>query len=67
MLFERGDESALTGSIADLVANPERRRALGRAAVEVTRARYSLDDMLSRYMETYQRIANGMCVSEARG
>ena len=67
LLFERGDESALTGSIADLVANPERRRALGRAAVEVTRARYSLDDMLSRYMETYQRIADGMCVSEARG
>lgn len=59
LLFERGDEEALTSHIADLARSPERRQTFGNAALEVTLTRYSLDVMLNRYQALYESTAAG--------
>jgi glycosyltransferase involved in cell wall biosynthesis len=58
LLFERGDEEALAAHIADFASAPGKRLAFGKAALDVTLARYSMDVMLSRYLDLYQRIAS---------
>lgn len=63
-LFDRGDEGALVGHIADLAAAPEKRRAFGDAALQVALARYSMDIMAKRYLDMYRSIPRAAASSK---
>lgn len=64
LLFESGDEVTLSSHIINLASAPENRNRLGKAAFEVTRARYSMDIMLRHYQALYRRITTGAAAME---
>jgi len=57
LLVPAGDPAALAGAVAGLLDDPSRARALGRAAREKMRARYSLEAMTGAYAELYRAVA----------
>ena len=56
-LFERGDVGGLVNVVADLIAAPDTRAALGRGARKRAEERYGLDEMMRRYTDLYTRVA----------
>ena len=52
-----GDEAALTDAIADLLADEERRVAMGRAARALAVERYSWNDVARRLEGLYEQAA----------
>jgi phosphatidylinositol alpha-mannosyltransferase len=57
VLVPPGDEGALTDALADLLADEERRVAMGRAARELAVARYSWSDIARRLEGLYEQAA----------
>jgi glycosyltransferase involved in cell wall biosynthesis len=57
LLVPEGDVAGLAAAIAELLADPARRAAMGAAAVERSRERFSLDAMLSAWTALLQRAA----------
>lgn len=53
VLVEPGDPAALAAAIESLLADPERRARMGRAAAADARERFSLDRQLAAYVELY--------------
>lgn len=53
-LAPSGDAEALARAFAGLFEDPERRRAMGRAAARLARMRFSLVEMADRYEELYR-------------
>lgn len=60
LLVEAGDRQALASAIGALTADPSRARALGLAARERVRRRFSLDDMLAAYHRLYESLLAGL-------
>jgi N-acetyl-alpha-D-glucosaminyl L-malate synthase BshA len=56
ILVPAGSDEALAEGIESLVKNPERRRALGRAAQSRSRAFFSADVIVPQYEELYRRV-----------
>ena len=54
-----GDTSALTASLAEIAGNPEKRMQMGSAARERIQAEFSLDAMVSAYVDVYRRVTTG--------
>lgn len=52
------DPGMLTDGLERLIASPERRRVLGRAAWERARFEYSKDTMAERYADLFDRVAS---------
>jgi glycosyltransferase involved in cell wall biosynthesis len=57
-LFDRGDLSGLVSAMRDLIAAPDTRAALGRAARKRVEEHYGLDDMIRRYATLYSEVAS---------
>lgn len=55
LLIEAGDQGALAGALAELLADPARRIALGQAGRDRVCRRYSLDQMTEAYAAVYMR------------
>lgn len=60
ILVEAGDRQALASAIGALAADPSRARALGHAARERVRLRFSLDAMLAAYRRLYESLLAGL-------
>jgi phosphatidyl-myo-inositol alpha-mannosyltransferase len=58
-LVPPGDEAALTDAIADVLADEDRRVAMGRAARTLAEERYSWEDVARRLEELYVRATAG--------
>jgi phosphatidylinositol alpha-mannosyltransferase len=56
--FPAGDEQALAGTVAGLLADEPRRAALGEGARRVAIERYSWDDIARRLVAIYERAAS---------
>ena len=52
------DTVALARAIGGLLANPERRRQMGRAAREKTRTQFSVGKMIDRHIRLYEELLN---------
>ena len=59
VLVRSGDASALAGALVELLADEERRAALGGAARRVAEDRYSWDRIARRLLSIYDRAAGG--------
>lgn len=59
LLFDAGDVEQLAGAMQSLLADPQRRQALGSAAREFTCEHYSFPRMLERYRQLYQQVSSG--------
>jgi len=57
LLFESDDENALSKSLKSLIDDPALRQKLGRAALERTCEKYSMDVMLDNYRNLYRRLS----------
>jgi phosphatidyl-myo-inositol alpha-mannosyltransferase len=57
------DARALSGAVADLLADEPRRREMGRAARELAVARYSWDDIAARLATIYEGLAGRVRVA----
>lgn len=57
LLFDPGDEMALTRLVGELIDDGNRRRELGEAARRFTVANYSMEKMLDRYAAMYRRLS----------
>jgi glycosyltransferase involved in cell wall biosynthesis len=57
LLVPPGDPLALAGAVAALLEDDPRRRALGAAARELARERYSWDDIGRRFVEIYALVS----------
>jgi glycosyltransferase involved in cell wall biosynthesis len=53
VLVEPGDAAALAAAIDALLADPERRARMGRAAAAAAQERFSLDRQITAYLELY--------------
>lgn len=60
LLVDAGARPALASAIGALAADPSRARALGLAARERVRRRFSLDDMLAAYHRLYEALLAGL-------
>ncbi len=60
------DPAALAGAIARLLADPERRREMGRAARTRASARFSAETMVENVLDVYRQAVAGRPLSEAR-
>jgi len=56
LLVPPRDASALASALRTLVADPERRRQMGRRAREVARDRFDLEDSVSRYVALFREL-----------
>ncbi len=56
VITANGDGEALAVALTDLLAQPERRRAMGQAAVVIARERYSVSAMVSAYCALYETL-----------
>jgi len=54
LLVESGDEAGLTRALAELIEQPTRSLALGRAGFERVRATFSIDAMVAAYERLYE-------------
>lgn len=54
LLAPAGDTHALAAAVESLIQNPERRRALGRAAQERARALFSAEQIVPQYEQLYR-------------
>lgn len=57
LLFPVGNVDVLADEIEELRRNPERRRDLGDAAIRRMRDEFSLESMIQKYEDLYQRMA----------
>jgi glycosyltransferase involved in cell wall biosynthesis len=57
---DAGDRQALASAIGALAGDPPRARALGLAARERVRRRFSLEDMLAAYHRLYESLLAGL-------
>ena len=57
MLVPPGDEAALTDAVAAMLADEERRVAMGRAARALAVERYAWNDVARRLEELYEKAA----------
>jgi glycosyltransferase involved in cell wall biosynthesis len=55
IVFPAGDREALAGALAGLLADPERRRAMGEAGRRRYEERYTLERMAAAYASLYHR------------
>lgn len=55
LLVPPGDDGALAGAIIDLLDDPQRASSLGQAARRKFLAEFTLERMVSRYVEIYER------------
>lgn len=55
LLVSLGDENTLAGAIIDLLDDPQRASSLGQAARRKFLAEFTLERMVSRYVEIYER------------
>jgi len=55
-LFESGDSAQASACVADLLQDPDRRRALGAAGRELALGEYSWDRVTQRLLELYQDV-----------
>lgn len=58
LLFESQDEEGLADRLIQLVRDPERRAALGRAGQERVMREFSMEAMLRKYEALYERVAS---------
>ena len=58
MLVPAEDVAALTGAIATLMNDDERRATLGRNGKARMQAEFSIDTMVDRHLELYESILN---------
>lgn len=56
VLVPFGDVNAYAGAVSDLIRNPSRRAALGRAAQQRAREHFSADAIVPRYEALYHRV-----------
>jgi L-malate glycosyltransferase len=56
LLAPTGDVDALTAHVLDLVSNPDRRIAMGSAALERCTSQFDLAVIASRYLELYEEL-----------
>ena len=56
LLVPPRDAAALASALRALVADPERRREMGRRAREVARDRFDLEDSVSRYVALFREL-----------
>ncbi len=56
LLAPFGDAAALAGAVEDLIQDPARRIALGRAAQQRAREKFSADAIVPRYEALYRRV-----------
>jgi glycosyltransferase involved in cell wall biosynthesis len=66
ILVDAGDRPALASAIGALAADPSRARALGLAAREDVRRRFSLDRMLASYRRLYESLLAGLPAGRQR-
>ncbi|WP_243150395.1 polysaccharide pyruvyl transferase family protein [Acutalibacter sp. 1XD8-36] len=66
ILFTPRDEKALSRHLLDLARDPERRRALGDRLYEKAREEYSIESMVRRQLEIYNRILEREARKERR-
>ncbi|MDQ2696936.1 MAG: glycosyltransferase family 4 protein [Pseudomonadota bacterium] len=57
LLIDAGDQAGLTAALAELVADPARRAALGRAGRECILRHYSMAQMMDAYAALYASLA----------
>jgi N-acetyl-alpha-D-glucosaminyl L-malate synthase BshA len=57
ILVPFGDPAAMARAVESLIADPEKRAALGRAAQQVARRSFSAAAVVPRYEELYRRVA----------
>jgi len=53
VLVPEGDVAALASALAELLASPEKRRAMGEASRSLALARFALDTIVDRYTELF--------------
>jgi glycosyltransferase involved in cell wall biosynthesis len=56
LLVPFGDAGALAGAVERLIQDPARRAALGRAAQQRARERFSAEVIVPRYEALYRRV-----------
>lgn len=56
LLVPSGEADAIARALEDLIRHPDRRAAMGRAAQERARARFSADAIVPRYESVYRRV-----------
>ncbi len=56
LIFSSGDENALAEALEKLIGDPEKRRAMGRAAREAVTAGYGWDDYVERAVAAYKKL-----------
>ncbi len=66
LLVDAGDRAGLTGAILALVADPDRRRAMGQAALDRYLTTYSTDRMVASHEELYRELVEGSAVGGNR-
>jgi glycosyltransferase involved in cell wall biosynthesis len=59
ILFDSGDEAALTQAMSRLLASPDEARRLGAAGRNYVRSRFDLAVMAETYEQHYRRLLNG--------
>ncbi len=59
LLVPMGDVEALAGAVTELIRDPARRAALGRAARDRAGAFFSAEAIVPRYEELYRRVCRG--------
>jgi L-malate glycosyltransferase len=67
LLVPPADAAAFAAAVVQLLENPARRRALGEAARERVRSRFSLAATVRRYEELYERVLDGSAASRQHG
>ena len=66
ILFTPRDEKALSRHLLNLAGDPERRRELGNRLYEKAREEYSIESMVRRQLEIYNRILEREARKERR-